>query len=93
MVSVWFGEHVLRHGGGRWNIAAGQLCLGKIKTRQWARLAVLQNIFVADFVELDLARTVHLLIHIHAVHHFADSVFQAGRILFKLRTAAHKSIA
>ena len=49
-----------------------------------ARLAALQHLGVRFLVELDLARAVHLLVHVHAVDHFADGVFQAGRILFKL---------
>ena len=71
-------EHLLRHGAGRAYISGGQPRLSQIEPGELARLAALQHVFVGFFVELGLARAVHLLIHVHAVHHFADGVFQAG---------------
>ena len=78
------GERLSRHGAGRGHIAGCQPGLGQIQAGELARLAALQHVPVGLLVELDLARAVHLLIHIHAVHHFADGVAQAGRILLEL---------
>ncbi len=83
-----FSEHLLRNCGGRGNIAAGQLCLGHVESSQRAGLAVLQDIFIALFVELSLARAVYLVFDVHAVHHLADGIFQAGRIFFNCKSCS-----
>ena len=69
---------------GRGHVSAGQPRLGQIQARQLARLALHQHVLIRFLVEFNVAGAMHLLVHIHAVDHFADGVGQAGRVFFKL---------
>ena len=93
MVSVWLAEHLLRHGAGRGHVSGGQPRLSQIEPGELARFAALQDFFVGLFVEDGLPGAVHLLIHVHAVHHLADVVFEAGIDPFQTGASARRSIA
>ena len=59
----------------------------------WRGLAALQHVLVGFLVEFGLVRAVHLLVHVHAVDHFAHGLFQAHGVLLELQSSARRSIA
>jgi len=72
------------HGAGRGHIARGKARLGQIKAGQFMRLAAREHFVVAFLVEVKIASAMHLLVHVHAVNHLADGVFEAGGVLLEL---------
>ena len=78
------GKGLASHGAGRGHITRGKPRLGQVKTGQFMRLAAREHFAVAFLVKIKIASAMHLLVHVHAVDHLADGVFQAGGILFKL---------
>jgi hypothetical protein len=76
-------QRLPRHGAGRGHVPAASRASARsspVSLRGLLRPARP----VGLLVELDLPRAMHLLVHIHAVDHLADGVFQAGRIFLKL---------